>query len=75
MARSQCAVCMKIFSSLSSFDRHRIGSIQDKTRRCMSDDAMLSKGMIKTIRDNKEIWTTEGFDASVFVKGKSNGRP
>jgi len=80
MARSQCTGCLEIFSSESGFNMHRTGShgepIYDKkgrevvgytkhSRRCLTEAEMLAKKMIK---NEKGIWTTGEFDASVFKK-------
>ena len=65
MARSECAACRYVFSSLSSFDKHRTGSLSDKTRRCMTEEEMIKAEMVK---NGKGIWATGEFDASVFGK-------
>lgn len=80
MARSNCSGCSETFSSESSFNMHRVGSYGDAIydekgkvvvrhtkhdRRCLSESDMLSKGMVKNERG---IWTTGEFDASVFSK-------
>ena len=59
---------------------HRTGSYGEATeegkykheRRCMNESDMLKKGMIK---NEKDIWLTGEFDASVFGKkeGKKEG--
>ncbi|OLD63402.1 MAG: hypothetical protein AUF65_02380 [Chloroflexi bacterium 13_1_20CM_50_12] len=80
MARSQCTACSETFSSESGFNMHRTGSYGDpiydpkgkvvigyakSERRCLTEDEMLQKKMIK---NDKGIWTTGEFDASVFSK-------
>lgn len=37
--KSQCSACKQVFSSVSAFDRHRIGK-HGKDRRCMTEDEM-----------------------------------
>jgi len=39
MARCECTACGRIFSSVSSFDKHRTGK-HGKDRRCMTDGEM-----------------------------------
>lgn len=78
MARAECRACGKIFSSTYAFDKHRTGSygkpIREKNRiigytkhkrRCCTEQEMLDKQMIK---NDKGVWTTGEFDASIFVK-------
>jgi len=48
MAISTCAACKESFASLGSFDRHRVGSFAQRTRRCLSVDEMLSAGLTKS---------------------------
>jgi hypothetical protein len=73
MAKSTCGGCGKVFSSLSSFDMHRVGSYGDPiiekghvigytptARRCLSAQEMRDKGMLLNERG---VWTT-GFDAT-----------
>jgi hypothetical protein len=82
MARAECRACGKFFSSVSAFDMHRTGSYgnpiygnnkrvigyTESQRRCMTEQEMLDKKMIK---NDKGIWTTGTFDASVFEKQES----
>lgn len=80
MARSKCTSCGELFSSEYSFSKHRTGSYGTGTisnngtikyvgndRRCLSDIEMQTKGLIKNERG---IWSTAEFDASVFNKKK-----
>jgi hypothetical protein len=45
-SRCQCIACDEYFNSTFAFDKHRIGE-HGKTRRCMTIDEMLAKGMEK----------------------------
>jgi len=65
MAKSICTVCENVFYSVGAFDKHRIGSFQAKTRRCKSEREMWDVGMLK---NDKGIWTTGKFDASIFLQ-------
>lgn len=79
MARSICSGCSETFSSESAFNMHRVGSYGDSiydsnkrvigytehTRKCLSEAGMLQKGMAQ---NDKGIWITGEFDASVFGK-------
>ena len=67
MAKSTCGKCKLVFSSLSSFDMHRVGSFgtyiketeiyTKHTRRCLLDEEMQKEGM----RQNKYgHWTCGG---------------
>lgn len=81
MARSQCSGCSETFSSESAFNMHRTGSYGDliyddkkrvtgytkPERRCLTEVEMAAKGMIK---NEKSIWITGEFDASVFKQEK-----
>jgi len=42
-ARCQCRACDEYFNSTFAFDKHRIG--KPENRQCMTQDAMLAKGM------------------------------
>lgn len=78
MAKSTCRKCGEVFYSISGFNMHRVGGYGDAlyngkyvightkhSRRCLSESEMSSKNMIK---NDRGIWTTGEFDASVFNK-------
>jgi hypothetical protein len=71
-----CRSCKAAFYSIAGFNKHRVGGYGDAiyegknvvghtkhTRGCMPEVDMLAKGMIKNERG---IWKTGEFDASVF---------
>lgn len=60
MARSECTVCNEVFQSEKSFNKHRVGSFVEKTRRCLTEQEMILKGMSKS---SKGLWVTETLDA------------
>lgn len=71
MAKSACGKCEQVFTSVSSFDMHRVGNYGDPiykkgntgeiigytkpTRRCLTVEEMIEKGMTRT---EKGWWTT-----------------
>jgi hypothetical protein len=69
VARSECTACGLVFTSVSSFDMHRVGGFGDPiydrrgrltgyskpTRRCLTLDEMRTKGMVQT---EKGQWST-----------------
>lgn len=56
MSRSECACCGEIFTSISSFDLHRIGRFEHrKARRCMTIREMQARGVT---RNERGMWTT-----------------
>lgn len=64
--KSTCRACGCIFSSVSSFDRHRVGKHEPMERRCLSVEEMCNRGMTQNA---KGWWTTGEFDASrIFGK-------
>jgi len=81
MARAECTSCLELFTGETAFNMHRTGSygepIYDRkkqlkgytkhTRRCLTVDEMVAKKMVK---NDKGIWTTGEFDASVFGKSE-----
>lgn len=46
MRGHECTACGLFFSSVSAFDRHRTGTYQPNTRRCMCASEMLAAGLI-----------------------------
>lgn len=55
-SRNQCRGCGEYFNSQSAFDKHRTGSYENHTRRCHTEDEMLSKDMV---RNEDGYWITE----------------
>jgi hypothetical protein len=55
MVRCGCANCPEMFSSVSVFDAHRTGDYRRRTRRCLTPEEMLEKGL----RLVNGTWTTE----------------
>lgn len=43
--RNQCRGCGEYFNSTAAFDKHRTGNFHERTRRCMTKDEMVAKGM------------------------------
>ena len=65
MSKSLCTGCDRIFKSVGSFDKHRIGEYTLKSsmpRRCLSEDEMRAKGMVQ---NEKGWWISSVYDASV----------
>lgn len=42
---NKCSGCSHDFTSLSAFDKHRVGSFTRNTRRCMTEAEMLAHGL------------------------------
>ena len=49
--RNQCAACEEYFNSNHAFDRHRIGSFEPDTRRCLTAAEMEAMKFGKTKDD------------------------
>jgi hypothetical protein len=51
-ARCRCDACGETFNSVSIFDRHRVGSYQERgaLRRCLSVDDMVVRGWARNAR-------------------------
>ena len=65
--KSICRACGCVFSSISSFDKHRVGKHEPMERRCLSEQEMLERRMTQ---NDKGWWTTGDFDAErIFKKG------
>lgn len=45
--RNQCQGCKEYFRSNYAFDKHRTGLHCKGTRRCLTPEEMLAKGMVK----------------------------
>ncbi len=73
--RNQCSSCLAYFNSITAFDKHRTGKF-DGSRRCLSTDEMLAKGLGKT---NDGFWLSplkpEDRErlARVRAKSRNNG--
>jgi hypothetical protein len=74
----ECCQCRCLFGGEGAFKKHRTGSYgigitssngitkyTKHSRRCLSESEMISKNMVK---NDRGIWTTGEFDASVFNK-------
>lgn len=48
----ECSACGRFFSTTSNFDRHRVGGHDDNTRRCLTPDEMIAKGLF----DRGGVW-------------------
>lgn len=46
MRGHECTGCGLFFSSVSAFDKHRTGTYQPNTRRCMNASEMLAAGLV-----------------------------
>lgn len=68
--KSICRACGCVFSSVSSFDKHRVGKHEPMERRCLSVDEMLAK---KMVQNSKGWWTSGEFDTSRFKQKIENG--
>lgn len=42
----ECTGCGLYFRGLAAFDKHRVGSYQPMTRRCMTASEMLQSGLV-----------------------------
>jgi hypothetical protein len=76
--KSICSGCDTIFTSLSSFDKHRVGTYggpiyvgkkvigrSRAERRCLSVEGMVEKGMVL---NGKGWWASSVFDVSRFER-------
>jgi hypothetical protein len=80
MAKNTCCSCGKIFSGTASFDKHRSGSYGDvspdgryisHSRHCLSEEAMLAKGMVirtKKNPDEDDVWVSCAMDTEYWTK-------
>ena len=62
MPKSLCTGCHRIFASLSAFDLHRTGKFERKKRRCMTEQQMLTRGMVQNA---KGWWMRSAFDGQL----------
>ena len=44
--KCQCPTCKEYFKSEAGFDKHRVGSFENDTRRCMTREEMEKKKMM-----------------------------
>jgi hypothetical protein len=58
--RCRCGACHRYFSSVASFDAHRVGD--GDARRCLPEPEMLARGMVV---NDKGYWVTEAWDGRV----------
>jgi len=65
-ARCQCSGCARYFSSVASFDAHRVG--EGDARHCLTEAAMLARGM--GVND-KGYWVTKLWEGGAFPKGEA----
>lgn len=42
-----CRACGEYFKSVFAFEKHRTGTFRPLARRCLSEDEMRNKGMLK----------------------------
>jgi hypothetical protein len=59
MPKSVCGACGRTFSSVTAFDRHRAGTFEPLTRRCLTDEEIEARGLVHTALD---IWQFAGDD-------------
>jgi len=55
--RCRCSGCGRYFSSVASFDAHRLGD--GESRHCLSEPAMRARGMVV---NEKGYWATSAWD-------------
>jgi len=66
--RSLCRGCNKVFSTTSTFDRHRVGEYPD--RRCLTAEELTAKGW----SEREGIWRTPRRAALPFWRAQPNER-
>lgn len=44
--RNQCCACGLLFGGLTAFERHRVGSFEDGSRRCLTLPEMQARRMV-----------------------------
>ena len=54
--RCQCAACGEYFNSVGAFEKHRTGSHQKDSRRCLKADEMEKAGMFCRERESARLW-------------------
>lgn len=68
--RNQCQGCKKYFNSNTAFEKHRTG-IYGESRRCMTEEEMLAKGMIL---NKYSFWVSEAMDRDDINRRKQHGQ-
>ena len=63
-----CRGCDAYFKSVAAFDKHRVGSMDN--RRCLDDVEMLSLGMAK---NDSGFWVTRAWDAKAAALSVAAG--
>jgi hypothetical protein len=63
---NQCPTCFEVFNSTYAFDKHRVGSFENNTRRCLTEDEMKAIGMATNKRDR---WVSSLMDSGVSRGG------
>lgn len=65
--RCQCATCGECFGSVRGFDRHRIGTVGEPDRRCLTVPEMIANGWRRNARGF--LLTPDARHAGVGVEG------
>lgn len=65
----ECPTCKRFFSTTANFDRHREGDYGDDSRRCLSPDEMVAKGMF----ERGEVWRQLPAQNSAYVATRRAG--
>lgn len=63
MAKSDCAKCTAVFTTVRAFDLHRVGTYEPPTRRCLNEAQMRAKGMTQ---NSKGWWMTPDYGKVPF---------
>jgi hypothetical protein len=59
---NQCPTCFEVFNSTYAFDKHRVGSFEKNTRRCLTEDEMKAIGMAT---NKKDRWVSSLMETNV----------
>jgi hypothetical protein len=62
---NQCPTCSEYFNSTYAFDKHRVGSYEPNTRRCLETPEMELKGMVK---NSSGFWLSEVMDRNALSR-------
>lgn len=46
--RCRCPACGLVFSTVRNYDQHRVGTFAPPARRCMAEDEMTARGLLRT---------------------------
>lgn len=68
--RAHCPSCHKTFNSVYAFDKHRTGTYEPNTRRCLTTEEMTARGMCT---DSAGYWVTALQDNSRGI-GRARSR-